>query len=87
MQAKKPIELLREDDQRSIYIVQSKLKNGTADFSDLGEVMRVVQQNPTALNSFGITMIVRIAELHFKRPDFVDYGYTLDNLNSAFGIR
>lgn len=49
--------------------------------------MRVVQQNPTALNSFGITMIVRIAELHFKRPDFVDYGYTLDNLNSAFGIR
>lgn len=49
--------------------------------------MRVVQQNPTALNSFGITMIVRIAELHLKRPDFVDYGYTLDNLNSAFGIR
>ncbi|ETT54810.1 hypothetical protein C162_03889 [Paenibacillus sp. FSL R7-269] len=81
-----PIELLDTETKRKIYEVQGKLKNETAELSDIGVIMNVVQKYPNALNSYGITLVARIAEVHFKHPEYVDYDYTLENLNAAFGL-
>ncbi|WP_431785728.1 hypothetical protein [Paenibacillus lactis] len=82
----KPIDKLHPDDQVAVYEVQKKLMEETATAHDIGVIMRVAQQNVSAFGNFGLTLILRIAEVHFQGRKKVDYIYTLENLNAAFGL-
>jgi hypothetical protein len=80
------LDMLAEGDKEVILEVYTKLRDGVATYHDLGEVMRVAQQNVRVFEAFDLTLILRIAEYQFKHSSNIEHGYIKDNLVSAFGI-
>ncbi|APQ59834.1 hypothetical protein PPOLYM_02537 [Paenibacillus polymyxa] len=77
---------LLEGDKEIFLEVFSKVSQGTATYQDLSEIMRIAQQNARVFDAFDLAVILRIAELHFREPENIKYGYVKENLRSAFGI-
>lgn len=77
---------LLEGDKERFLEVFLKVSEGTATYQDLSEIMRIAQQNVQVFGSFDLELILRIAEMHFRKPGEISYGYIKENLRSAFGI-